>query len=190
MPFQPTSKTPSLAKIKATLKAEQQKALMDCARFVRSKAATYPPKAGGSYKRTGTLGRSITIGEPQISQAGGAWVEVGTNLKYARYVEEGTGLYGPKGSRIYPKGGKVLAWPVTGASTGGKLIAMGLARRKGKVVNSPAKNVSMIFARSTKGMPGWQYMKKAFEHPSTVAYLKQRIVAMFGAIQKALDGAG
>jgi hypothetical protein len=36
---------------------------------------------------------------------------VGTNLPYAKYVHEGTGLYGPNGARIVPKTKKALYWP-------------------------------------------------------------------------------
>lgn len=37
-------------------------------------------------------------------------VIVGTNVNYAMYVHEGTGIYGPKGARITPKNGKYLVF--------------------------------------------------------------------------------
>lgn len=35
---------------------------------------------------------------------------VGTNVRYARYVHNGTGIYGPRGQMIVPKRAKVLHW--------------------------------------------------------------------------------
>lgn len=35
---------------------------------------------------------------------------VGSNLEYAKYQEEGTGIYGPNHAPIYPKTKKYLAW--------------------------------------------------------------------------------
>jgi HK97 gp10 family phage protein len=70
-------------------------------------------------------------------------VEVGTDVKYAIYVEKGTGLYGPKHARIYPQRGKVMVFtPRKGASGG--LIPRG------------ARNV--VFARSTRGMKAQPFM--------------------------------
>lgn len=37
-------------------------------------------------------------------------VRVGTNVKYARFVHDGTGLYGPRHAVIKPKQAKVLRW--------------------------------------------------------------------------------
>lgn len=41
-------------------------------------------------------------------------VRVGTNVKYARYVHEGTGLYGPRRAFIRPKTARVLRWTSRG----------------------------------------------------------------------------
>lgn len=37
-------------------------------------------------------------------------VRVGTNVFYAIYVHDGTGIYGPKGRYIYPVNAKFLSW--------------------------------------------------------------------------------
>jgi hypothetical protein len=60
-------------------------------------------------KKTATFVRSITavvqkIGE-DISEG-----RVGSSLEYARYLEEGTGVFGPKGQPIMPKSKKALFW--------------------------------------------------------------------------------
>lgn len=74
-------------------------------------------------------------------------VQLSTSAKYARYVDEGTGLYGPNKALIYPKRKKFMAWS-----------------KKGKV----------IYARYTKGQKGQHYVDKAvanFERklPSVIA---------------------
>lgn len=40
--------------------------------------------------------------------------EVGSNLEYAIYVHEGTGIYGPSGKPITPKRSRVLVFKVRG----------------------------------------------------------------------------
>jgi hypothetical protein len=54
-------------------------------------------------------------------------VRVGSGVKYARFVHDGTGLYGPKKTLIRPKTGKVLVFPskIYGAKKGkfmGKVV--------------------------------------------------------------------
>jgi len=47
-------------------------------------------------------------------------VRVGTSLSYARYVHDGTGLYGPKHKMIRPVNKKVLRWKFHGHGHPGK----------------------------------------------------------------------
>lgn len=191
MPYVSSTKKNLLsgAKAQALVRAEAGKALTDTARYVRSKAATYPPKpASSTYKRTGTLGKSITFTEPHF-RADEASIQVGTNLHYARYVEEGTGVYGPKGTPIKPKQAKILAWKSVGKplSGKGKLIASGMKRRKGKLKPNAKKDTYMVFATEVQGMKPWRYMQKAFTDPKTEAYYKARLLAMLKAIQANLE---
>ena len=65
--------------------AEIKKAMQKSVYYLQSKVAVYPPPPPTStYRRTGTLGRSIT------SEVRGSRAEiegvVGTNIPYARYV--------------------------------------------------------------------------------------------------------
>ena len=65
--------------------AEIEKAMKKSVLYLQSKVAVYPPPPPTStYRRTGTLGRSIT------SEVRGSRAEiegvVGTNIPYARYV--------------------------------------------------------------------------------------------------------
>jgi len=178
MPYQQKAKFPTKSWIKGAFDKYQKRALTDCARYIRAKAAKYPPKASSwSYKRTGTLGRSITYTKPE--KRGRAWViEVGTNLHYARYVEWGTGIYGPRRQPIVPVNAKALAFMVTGLAGArrGQLVATGIRRSKGKIKPNPKKNVYMIFAKSVKGFKGWHFMEKAFKSPETAAYVRARFL--------------
>lgn len=59
--------------------------------------------------RTGTLARSIEVSIASRGDGNGA--QVGTTLFYARYVHDGTGIYGPSGQIIKPRGtSKVLVF--------------------------------------------------------------------------------
>jgi hypothetical protein len=119
-------------------------------------------------------------------------VEVGTNLHYARYVEEGTGIFGPKRRKITPVTAKALAWRSMGGQAGpaAKLIAMGIGKRGGKIRHKKQGDLYMNFARSVKGMPGWHYMEKAFKSPETEAYFRARVMQMFGNIRMKLATGG
>jgi len=58
---------------------------------------------------TGTLKRSIIT---SMEERDGFPVGVvSSNLEYALYVHEGTGIYGPRGQVIRPRTAKVLRWP-------------------------------------------------------------------------------
>jgi hypothetical protein len=190
MPVVVKSSAPSRGQVNAIIRGEMEAAIRDVGRFVRAQAAIYPPKAdSASYRRTGTLGRSITVSKPAWSGKS-VQVEVGTNLHYARYVEEGTGIYGPNKRKITPKTAKALAWRSMGKQAGpaAKLIAMGIGKRKGKIGHKKGGDAYMNFAMSVKGMPGWHYMEKAFKSPETEAYFRARVMQMFGAMQTKLAG--
>lgn len=58
--------------------------------------------------RSGTLARSITVNITMVNGAAG--VQVGTDLYYARYVHDGTGIYGPSRRPIRPQRKKALAF--------------------------------------------------------------------------------
>lgn len=190
MPYVPSSKPPNRAQVLAVYRAERNKALTDTARYVRSKAAKYPPKTNSaSYRRTGSLGRSITMSKIE-ELAGQALIWVGTNLHYAKAVEYGTGIWGKYQRRITPKNAKALAWRSMGKATGpgSLLIATGMGRRKGRLTHRKARDVYMNFAMSTRGMKGWHYMRSAFADPATQAYFNQRLAQMAGNLKARLGG--
>lgn len=65
-------------------------------------------------------------------------VIVGTNVEYARFVHDGTGLYGPKHHLILPKKGKVMVWPAKGTSA---VYGKKKGKFKGKVVAQSTKGI-------------------------------------------------
>ncbi len=70
------------------------------------------------------------------------------------WLDEGTGLFGPKHARITPKARKAMRWAAT-ASKGFRLS--GAPRSvKGNVVG-------YAFATSTKGMPGRPFIKRSLQ---------------------------
>lgn len=82
---------------------------------------------------TGNLRSRIHV---QLITIGGVpVVRVGTNVFYAVFVHDGTGIYGPKGVPIRPRVAKVLSWKTRGG------------RR--------------VFARQVKGMKPNPFLKNA-----------------------------
>jgi hypothetical protein len=61
---------------------------------------------------TGRLRASII---QRIEMRGGKPIgRIGTNVRYARMVHDGTGIYGPRGAMIVPKRAKALRWTKSG----------------------------------------------------------------------------
>ena len=89
----------------------------------------------GGPKRidTGRLRASITT--QVLTRNGEPAVIVGTNVNYARFVHDGTGIYGPHGRPIRPRHAKVLRW----------------RGRTGRI----------MFARSVKGMRPNPFLRNA-----------------------------
>jgi hypothetical protein len=81
----------------------------------------------------GILRNSITT---ELVIRRGPVARIGSNVKYALFVHEGTGIYGPKGVPITPKHGKVLVF-------------------------TSRKTKKLVFARSVKGMKGTPYLRNA-----------------------------
>jgi len=182
----------SKAVLRKIYRHHEERALSDVGGYVRAKAARYPPqRPTTTYRRTGTYGRSIAVGK--VRRTGRiSYVRVGTKLRYARYVEEGVGLYGPRRRLIRPTRAKVLAWRVSGQFVGrlrGRrtlLIAMGTAIRKGRVRRYRRRDVHLVFAQYSRGFPGWHTFRKAFRDPQTRAYFERRIRRMVRDVARAM----
>lgn len=74
--------------------------------------------------RTGNLARSLTV--DVVIENGGAGVRIGSELHYARYVHDGTGVYGPRGRPIRPRRGKALKFA---GQTGSVIVASSSGQR-------------------------------------------------------------
>jgi hypothetical protein len=68
--------------------------------------------------RSGALARSIRV--EVVSSRGVTGARIGTNLGYARFVHDGTGIYGPSHRPIRPARAKVMAFAGQGA--GGRTV--------------------------------------------------------------------
>lgn len=99
-------------------------------------------------KDTATLSRSITL---EISLRNGApVVAVGSNLEYAIYVHEGTGLWSTRGPRpIVPVRAKALRWA--------KVNNSGQGRRRYK----GGKTAAYVFSKRSAGSPPKPFLRDA-----------------------------
>lgn len=105
---------------------------------VQAKARVLLAGGAGRPRRidTGILRSSIQV--KLMEATGKPRVRIGTNRRYAMWVHDGTGIYGPKRMPITPKRGKVLAF---------KSVKYGKSKT--------------IFAKSVKGMRRNQFLKDA-----------------------------
>jgi len=84
-------------------------------------------------KNTGRLAASIDV--RLRTRSGGLVVTIGTNLDYAMYVHDGTGVYGPAHRPIRPRRGHVMMFH---SGSGG-----------------------VVFAREVRGQRGTKYLERA-----------------------------
>lgn len=107
--------------------------------------------------RTGHLRRTIThIVEVIGNVISGA---VGTDVLYGRWVDEGTGIYGPKHHVIVPKTKRALSFPEPGNRG---FTAAGRVR-SGKA----GRNARFVTVRSVKGIKPREFFEKAIERTRT-----------------------
>jgi hypothetical protein len=83
---------------------------------------------------TGALRASVYL--KRISYRGLPGYRIGSRMKYAWYVHEGTGLYGPKHDWIYPKHASLLRFQPKGES-------------------------NFVYARRVRGMPPNPFLRNA-----------------------------
>jgi len=103
-------------------------------------------RAAGARK-TGLTAASIQVSRVTDNSA------LLTANAVAKYIDEGTGLYGPLHRKITPKAAKALRWM---GGPAGSLRLTG-SRRKGKA----GAGAAWIYAKSTKGMKARPYVQKS-----------------------------
>lgn len=126
----------------------------------------YKPKVFGD-------GRSVLVGRTtrllrgwHRTRSDGRGFKISSGVGYAKYHQQGTGIYGPRKQKIAPKNAKCLAFHVDGyvtsgakarqkgiwaASLGAKTSAKAAQNSFGKAMGRVRG--SMIFVRSVKGCP-------------------------------------
>jgi len=105
------------------------------------------------FSKTRTLSRSIRAGDLDVRSGGATVLAGGINkVGYARFVEEGTGIYGPKGRPIVPVRAKALRFPARGAAT----------RLSGNLTSAQQRaGGGWAFAKSVKGRRATPYLRPA-----------------------------
>lgn len=103
---------------------------------------------GSGPKRIDTGLLRSTIFSELVVVNGDLRARIGSRVFYAYWIHEGTGLYGPKHARIFPRRARTLAWKnkVYGAKKG--------------------KYAGWVFAKSTKGMRPNRFLTKALPSAS------------------------
>lgn len=105
-----------------------------------------------------------------------AVVGVRKTAPYARWVEEGTGLYSAAPHWIFPKQGNFMAWEERGS------FATPYAGRYVTHYKLISKSAAfLIVAHRVRGQKGQHYMKRAFEAMEET-YLPGRLAALSEAI--------
>ena len=102
---------------------------------VRANRVLSAARRGAPVDR-GTLRASLAVEFTRVGDVPVA--RIGSNLKYAMFVHEGTGLYGPAHTPIVPRNGRYLVFTPRGSKT-------------------------KVFAKSVRGMPGRPFLRDALD---------------------------
>jgi hypothetical protein len=177
-------------KLKTGVYKEQDKALLDMAKYTRSYAVDRlkpPPPPDTVYGRTDAFTNSVAVGDV-VQEGNQRAIYIGTSIKakgggkLGPMLEDGTGIYGPKGQRIFPVRAKVLRW------TGQANKIFGVPGGKGKTFNIKAKDVYGHYARSIRGMKGWGLFKRVIASSEVKNYIEARTAEMWRIIEAMAKG--
>jgi hypothetical protein len=167
--------------IKTTFRKEAIAYLKDVGRYARDLVRQNAPR------KTGELRSSIGVSEVRET-AQGFSVKVRSDLPRARWLEKGTGIYGPRKRPIVPIRAKALAWRSKGGGT--LLVAQGKRIRRGRLEKYRPRDVHLTFRRSVRGVPPMQFFEKVFWGTEFQAYRKSRLAQMKANIKAAARGTG
>jgi hypothetical protein len=152
-------------------------------------------------RRTASTQRSIG---QRVFQEGEGYAIIGDFLgsgkRVALWLEKGTGLFGPRRARIYPRHAKALRWNQGTTGPGGNLRLTGSFRRQAglhSVIGGPNSDAGPVagysFARSIAGMkpqpsfkPGWESTVPFV--PVVLAEVGRRALSREGFIGPKLGG--
>lgn len=124
----------SEAELIGRFRAAQAKDLLRRGLKVQARARVLLGGAAGHPRRIATGQTRSSVGVQLRALGGSPVVRVGSNLKKARWIHYGTGIYGPRHRVIKPRRAKVLVFQVGGTT---------------------------VFARSVKGMRPNAFLKDA-----------------------------
>lgn len=125
----------SEAQLIGSFRRAQAKDLLRRGLKVQARARVLLGGAGGHPQRIATGQLRSSVGVQLRSLAGAPIVRIGSGVKHARWVHDGTGIYGPRRRKITPKRSRVLVFEVRGGD--------------------------LVFARSVKGMKKNEFLKDA-----------------------------
>ena len=112
-------------------------------------------------RATSNLGRTIRVGT--VTDKSAQVVAGGTSsVGYARYVEEGTGIHGPRKRRITPRRARMLSW----VAGGSRLTGRGPGARR-------------IFAKSVAGRKATPYLVPGVKRAVERAGVRDTIVKLW-----------
>lgn len=147
-------------------------------------------------KRTGNTARDV---HSEVNEELGIGY-VGTTGKVGRFLEFGTGLFGPIPHRIFPKFAKALAWPMGASGPGMQRTDMGLTafmsggvkysanvkktlRLTGQhtAAHAASGSAAMQYARSIAGMHKQPFLMPAYDRvlPLIPVIIEAEAVALF-----------
>lgn len=137
-----------------------RRALSDMLDYAEMRAKHYAPRRTGNLHRNISRTRIRKIG---ITYEGNVGVRL--QARYGKWVNSGTGLFGPFRTLVVPKTGNVMVF------------------RKFDPTVRPGKE-QFIFAKTTKGQRGQHFMNKAYYEtdrfyvPVRIQLLKREIAAV------------
>lgn len=112
-------------------------------------------------RKTGNLGRTIRVGT--VTDTSAQVVAGGTQqVGYARYVEEGTGIHGPRGKRIHPKRARALRWKAGGSRATGR-----------------GPGSSYVFAASVSGRKATPFLLPGVRRAAERAGLRDAVIKLW-----------
>lgn len=133
------------ARMRAALSTDAGRWANSVGRQVVNRAKARCPVDEGRLRSS--ISHTVRMGPSSVS------FRVGSPLEYARYVHEGTGIYGPKKKRIVPVSAKALKFQTP------KMIGPLPAGVK----HAPKGKRGFVFAKSVKGSPPNPFLTDALK---------------------------
>ncbi len=139
-------------KSREVVNRELGKAVLKAAHQAESKAKEYAPIQYGFL-------RGSIYSEGPFTSVDNIYAKVGTNIEYAKWQEEGTGVYAGRGM-ITPKRARILAWKDRGGQ--------------------------WHVARAVRGVKGKFFFKRAKEEtlPKLTEYLREALTNIISSLTK------